>query len=160
MPCIALWWVVQAHKHANISLFLPCPVIFTVWIYHITCYVYMSPIISSVPFWLIFSKGHLLSAFSRFIPCLCLLRYVPVACRLIALNFATWCYFCHVQWFLQSLWNCYYLQSCHVLLSMFYWFLEIAQCSCFVMLYLWITSMPFVFMLRCCSLLFWCLQVA
>ena len=25
MPCIALWWVLQAHKHAYLSLFLPCP---------------------------------------------------------------------------------------------------------------------------------------
>ena len=31
---------------------------------------------------------------------------------------------------------------------------EISQCSCFVMLYLYIMSMPFVIMLSCCSLLF------
>ena len=91
-----------------------------------TCYVCMGAIISFVPFWLVIIKGLLLYTISRLLPCLCLLWYVPVACYLIALNFATWCYFCHVQWFLPSLWNCYYLQSCHVLLSMFYWFLEIA----------------------------------
>ena len=45
-----------------------------------TCYVYMGAIISSGPFWLMVSKGHLLYALSRFMPCLSLLCYVPVAC--------------------------------------------------------------------------------
>ena len=49
---------------------------------------------------------------------------------------------CNLTLFLQSL-NYYYLQSCHVCLSMFYWFLEIAHCSCFVMIYLYIMPMPF-----------------
>ena len=37
-----------------------------------TCYVYMGAIISSMPFWLMISKGLLFYAFSRFMPCLCL----------------------------------------------------------------------------------------
>ena len=45
-----------------------------------TCYVYMGAIMSSDPFWLMVSKGLLLYALSRFMPCLCLLCYVPVAC--------------------------------------------------------------------------------
>ena len=117
------------------------------------CYVYLGAIISSVTFLLVISKGLLFYAISIFMPCLFLLWYILAACCFIALNIATWCYF------LQSL-NCYNLQSCHVCLSMFYWFLEIAQCSCFVMLYLYIMLMPFVFLLGCCSMLFWCLQDA
>ena len=35
-----------------------------------TCYVYMGPIVFSVPFWLMVSKGLLLYALSRFMPCL------------------------------------------------------------------------------------------
>ena len=54
-----------------------------------TCYVYMGAIIYSVPFWLMFSKGILLYAFSRIIPCLYLPQYVPVACCLLALNIAS-----------------------------------------------------------------------
>ena len=54
-----------------------------------TCYVYMGAIISSVPFWLMISKGLLFYAFSRFMPCLFLLCYVPVACCLLALNMAS-----------------------------------------------------------------------
>ena len=38
-----------------------------------TCYVYMGAIISSVPFWLMVSKGLSFYAFIRFIPCLVLL---------------------------------------------------------------------------------------
>ena len=38
-----------------------------------TCYVYMGVIISSVPFWLMVSKGLLLYAFSSFMPFLVLL---------------------------------------------------------------------------------------
>ena len=45
-----------------------------------TCYVYMGAIISSDPFWLMVSKGLLLYALSRFMPCLVLLCSVPVAC--------------------------------------------------------------------------------
>ena len=44
-----------------------------------TCYVYMGAIIFSDPFWLMVSKGLLLYALSRFIPCLVLLCYDPVA---------------------------------------------------------------------------------
>ena len=54
-----------------------------------TCYVYMGAIISSVPFWLMISKELLFYAFSRFMSCLCLLRYVLVACCLLALNMAS-----------------------------------------------------------------------
>ena len=39
---------------------------------HITSYVYMSAIIFSVPFWLMFSKVLLLYAISKFMTCLCL----------------------------------------------------------------------------------------
>ena len=37
-----------------------------------TCYVYMGAIVSSDPFWLMVSKGLLLYALSRFMPCLAL----------------------------------------------------------------------------------------
>ena len=67
-----------------------------------TCYVYMGAIISSVPFWLIFSKGLLFYAFSKFMPCLHFLWYVPVACCLLPLNMASWCYFWHVSIFTKS----------------------------------------------------------
>ena len=74
-----------------------------------TCYVYMSAIISSHPFWLMVSKGLLFYAFSRFMPCLDLLRYVPVACCLLALNMASWRYFWHVSifcTFAMLVWSC------------------------------------------------------
>ena len=67
-----------------------------------TCYVYMGAIISSVPFWLKTSNGLLFYAFRRFMPCLDLLLYVPVACCLLALNLASWCYFWHVSIFTKS----------------------------------------------------------
>ena len=67
-----------------------------------TCYVYMGAIISSVPFWLRFRKGILIYAFSRLMPCLCLLWYIPVACCLLALNMASWCCFWHVSIFTKS----------------------------------------------------------
>ena len=67
-----------------------------------TCYVYMGAIISSVPFWLIISKRLLFYPFSRFMPCLDFLWYVPVACCLFALNMASWCYFWHVSIFTKS----------------------------------------------------------
>ena len=44
-----------------------------------SCYVYMGAIISSVPFWLMISKGLLFYVFSRIMPCLYLLWYVLVA---------------------------------------------------------------------------------
>ena len=61
-----------------------------------TCYVYMGAIISFVPFWLMFSKVFLFYAFSKFMPCLCLLLSDPVACCYVALNIASWCYSWHV----------------------------------------------------------------
>ena len=67
-----------------------------------TCYVYMGAIISSVTFWLMISKGLLFYAFSRIMPCLCFLWYVPVACCLLALNSASWCCFWHVSIFTKS----------------------------------------------------------
>ena len=67
-----------------------------------TCYVYMGAIISSVLFWLMISKGILFYAFSRFMPCLDLLGYVPITCCLLALNMASWCYFWHVSNFSKS----------------------------------------------------------
>ena len=67
-----------------------------------TCYVYMGAIISSVPFWLMSSKGLLIYAFSRIIPCLELLWYVPVACYFLPLNIASWCCLCHVSIFTKS----------------------------------------------------------
>ena len=103
LSCIALWWVNQAHQDALIIsvnarlCFLPSlkPV-------NETCYVYMGAIISSVPFWLMVSKGLLFYAFSRFRPCLVLLWSVPVACCWIALNMASWCYSWHVSIFTKS----------------------------------------------------------
>ena len=92
LSCIALWWVNRAHKGAFISL---KPV-------NETCYVYMGSIISSMPFWIIISKGLLFYAFSSFMPCLCLIWYVPVACCLLALNMGSWCYFWHVSIFTKS----------------------------------------------------------
>ena len=67
-----------------------------------TFYVYMSAIISSDPFWLMVRKGLLFYAFSRFMPCLDFLWYVPVAHCLLALNMASWCYFWHVSIFTKS----------------------------------------------------------
>ena len=67
-----------------------------------TWYVYMAAIISSVPFWLMISKGLLIYAFSRFMPCLCLIWYVLVECCLLALNSASWCCFWHVSIFTKS----------------------------------------------------------
>ena len=55
------------------------------------CYVYRGAIISSVPFWLMVSKGLLFYALSRIMSCLVLLLYVPVECCLLALNIASWC---------------------------------------------------------------------
>ena len=54
-----------------------------------TCYVNMGAIICYVPFWLMVSKGLLLYALSRFMTCLCLLCYDPVACCYLALNIAS-----------------------------------------------------------------------
>ena len=67
-----------------------------------TCYVCMGAIIFSVPFSLMISKGVLFYAFSRFMPFVCLLWYVPVACCLLALNMASWCYSWHVSIFTKS----------------------------------------------------------
>ena len=67
-----------------------------------TCYVYMGAIISSDPFWLMVSKGLLFYALSRFMLCLVLLCSVPVACCLLALNIASWCYFWHVSIFTKA----------------------------------------------------------
>ena len=54
-----------------------------------TCYVYMGAIISSDPFCLMVSKGLLLHALSRFMPCLVLLCSNPLACFYLALNIAS-----------------------------------------------------------------------
>ena len=54
-----------------------------------TYYVYMDAIISSDPFWLMVNKGILLYALSRFMPCLCLLCSVPIACCYLALKIAS-----------------------------------------------------------------------
>ena len=70
---------------------------------YVTCYVYMGAIISSVPFLLMFSKGLLIYDFSRIMPCICLLWYVPVACCLLSLNMASWCYSSHVSIFTKSM---------------------------------------------------------
>ena len=86
LSCNALWWVNWACKDAFIILFMPCSVfLLSVSVYE-TCYVYMGAIISSVPFWLMISKELLFYAFSRFMPCLCLLRHVLVACCKLALK--------------------------------------------------------------------------
>ena len=55
----------------------------------------------------------------------------------------TCCCSCHVQFISPSLWICYHLQSCHDVLSMLYCFLAVAQCSCFVVLDMYMLSMPF-----------------
>ena len=67
-----------------------------------TCYVYMGAIISSVPFCLMFSKRLLFDAFSRVMKFLLFLWYVPIACCLLALNIASWCYSWHVSYFSKS----------------------------------------------------------
>ena len=144
MPWNALWWVIWARKDAFIILFMPCSVFSakSESVYE-TCYVYMGAIISSLPFWLVISKGLLFYKISGFMPCLWLPWYVPVACCLIALNLCNLMLFLSCPVISAKSVNCYYLQSFHVLLSMFYWFLEIAQCSCFVMPYMYIMSMFF-----------------
>ena len=111
-PC-TLWtwsWHSLLHKHVFLLLVdLTCHVLLYgewfkltnmptyccschVWICIITCHVYMGAIILSDPFWLMVNKELLLYAFSRFMPSLCLLRYVLVACCLLSLNMASWCY--------------------------------------------------------------------
>ena len=77
LPCLAL---LQDHTIAKKA-----------WIESVneTCYVYMGAIISSDPFWLVVSKGLLLYALSRFMPCLVFLYSVPVACCYLALNIAS-----------------------------------------------------------------------
>ena len=68
-----------------------------------TCYVYMGAIISSVPFWLMVSKGLVFYTFSSIMPFLMFLWYVPLAWCLLALNIASWCCFCHVCIFTKSM---------------------------------------------------------
>ena len=63
---------------------------------HFTCHVCIDAIIFSVHLWLKLSKGVLFIAFSTSMPCLPLPWYVHVACCLLALNIATWCWLCHV----------------------------------------------------------------
>ena len=75
----------QAHKEAYILIFLPCSVFCSLKPVNETCYVYMVAIIFSDPFWLMVSKGLLFYDSSRFMPCLCLLFSIPVACCLLAL---------------------------------------------------------------------------
>ena len=53
------------------------------------CYVHMVAIVFSDLFWLMVSKGLLLNTLSRFIPCLCFLCSIPVACCNLALNIAS-----------------------------------------------------------------------
>ena len=99
MPWNSLWWVAQACKVAIMNLFLPCPEIPLSESVYKTCYIYMGAIISSVPFWIMFSKEVLFYDFSIIVPCLCLLWYVHVAFCLLALNSASWCCFWHVSIF-------------------------------------------------------------
>ena len=101
--CKALWWGVWARKVAFMMLFMPCSVFLpSLKPVNETCYVYMGAIICSVRFGLMVSKGLLFYAFSRFMPCLVLLWYVPVACCLLTLNMASWCYSWHVSIFIKS----------------------------------------------------------
>ena len=53
-----------------------------------------------------------------------------------------------------SLWCCYLLHFCHACLNLLLCDLAVAQCSSFVKNLMWITSMCFVVMLECSSLLF------
>ena len=91
LSCNALCWVHRARKHAYVTLFLPCLVSAKSESVNETCYVYMGAIISSDPSWLMVSKGLLLYALSRFMPCLAFLCSVLVACCNLALNIASWC---------------------------------------------------------------------
>ena len=54
-----------------------------------TCYVHMVAIVFSDTFWLMVTKGLLLSALSSFMPCLAFPCYVPVACSFHARKIAS-----------------------------------------------------------------------
>ena len=79
----------RARKHAYVNLF--CHVQFSSKSESVneTCYVHMVAIVFSDPFWRMVSKGLLLYDLSRFMPCLCLLCHVPVACSYLALNMSS-----------------------------------------------------------------------
>ena len=131
LSCNALWWVAWAHKVSFINLFMSCSVFLLSETVNKTCYVYMGAIISSMPFWLMFSKGLLFYAFSIIMPCLCLLWYVHLVCCFLALNSASWCCF-DMLVFSLSLWSRYLLHFCHACLNLLLFDLAVAQCSSFV----------------------------
>ena len=87
----------------NCYLFLPCPVFLLSLrsVMKLAMFTWV-PSYFSDPFWLMVSKGLLFYAISRFLPCLVWLWYVLVACCLLALNMASWCYFWHVSIFTKS----------------------------------------------------------
>ena len=116
---------------------------------HITCHVCIDAIIIYVDIWNKFCKGVLLSAFSTIMPWSCFLKYVNVACSLLALNIATWCCFCHAQWISAKsvkLLSFAFLPCCFRLV------LAVAQCSWFVELHLYFTTMYSVFLFGCRSI--------
>ena len=79
----------QARKDAFITLFCHAQLSAKSESVNKTCYVYMGAIISSYPFWLMVSKGLLIYALSRFMPCFLLLCSDPVAYCYLALNIAS-----------------------------------------------------------------------
>ena len=85
-----------------------------------------------------------------------MLWYVHVACFLLALNMASWCYFWHVSIF-HCLWTWYLLHFCHACLNLLLCDLAIAKCSSFVKHLLMITSICFVAMLEYSSLVSCCM---
>ena len=74
LPCHAMYCSVVSGSSSPTCLLIVVSAMscyfHQVWICHITCYVYMGAIISSVPFWLVISRGLWLYAISRFMPCL------------------------------------------------------------------------------------------
>ena len=121
-----------------------------------TCYVYMGAIISSVPFWLMFSKGLSFYAFSRIMPCL----FSMICSCSMLLSCSKHCFLMLIPdmlVFSLSLWCWYLLHFCHACLNLLQCDLAVAQCSCFVKHLLYITAICFVFKLGWSSIASCCI---
>ena len=70
---------------------------------HKTCHVGMGATLFSMPLWVMISKGDLFYVFSTSMSFLCLPWYVLVACCVLALTIASWCWFWHVNNFSKSM---------------------------------------------------------
>ena len=116
----------------------------------------MGAILFSDPFWLMVSKGLLLYDLSTLMPCLDLLWYVPIACCLLALNMASWCYSWHVSIFTKSVKMISFALLPCLIEPALVWFGR-SSVSCFVKHLEYITDICFVAMLGCSSLVSCCI---